>query len=175
MSLRRGARWRKVKQAGKIRSIGVSNMTVAIWNHFVPQFETLPSVNQIEFNPYCQQKEVRALMEKANVRLESWEPLAQGNKTLLDNPVVQKIAQAHGKESAQVILRFEIQEGAIIFPKSVNPERIKSNMEIFDFSLTEEEMNQMRALDTGKGCHNPDAPGVAEFLLNAFDIHADEK
>ena len=73
-----------------------------------------------------------------------------------------------------MILRFELQEGAIIFPKSVKPERIKSNMEIFDFTLTDQEMEEMRALDTGKGSHDPDAPGVGEFLINAFDVHAND-
>ena len=164
----------KAKAEGEIRSIGVSNMTPKIWNNFVPQFDTIPSVNQVEFNPYYQQKEIREIMAKAGVQLEGWGPLGQGSKDMLADPVIAEIAEAHQKNAGQIILRFEIQEGAIIFPKSVKPERIKSNMEIFDFSLTEEEMNKIRALDTGKGCHNPDAPGVTEFLIGAFDIHADE-
>lgn len=164
----------EAKQAGKIRSIGVSNMTPKIWNSFVPQFGTMPSVNQIEFNPYYQQKEIRKIMAQANVKLEGWGPLGQGNKEMLSDPVIVEIAEKYSKNAGQIILRFEIQEGAIIFPKSVNPERIKNNMEIFDFSLTEEEMEKMRGLDTGKGCHNPDAPGVAEFLIGAFDVHAND-
>lgn len=164
----------EAKKAGKIRSIGVSNMTPKIWNNFVPQFDTVPSVNQVEFNPYYQQKEIRKIMEKAGVYLEAWGPLGRGNKEMFDDPIIKKIAEAHGKDVGQVILRFEIQEGAIIFPKSVKPERIKSNMEIFDFQLSEEEMAQMRLLDRGKGAHDPDAPGVAEFLIGAFDIHAND-
>ena len=160
------------KAAGKIRSIGVSNMSVKIWNNFVPQFKTVPSVNQIEFNPYCQQKEIRRIMAEANVRLESWGPLGRGNQSLFSEPVIQKIAAAHGKDAGQAILRFEYQDGAIIFPKSSNPERIKSNMNIFDFELTDDEMTAMRALDTGKGIHDSDAPGIAERLLSAFDVHA---
>ena len=170
--------WKAMEEAkaeGKIRSIGVSNMTPNIWNRFVPQFATTPSVNQVEFNPYYQQKEIRGIMAKADVQLEAWGPLGQGNAEMLADPVIREIAEAHGKNAGQVILRFEMQEGAIIFPKSVKPERIRSNMEIFDFALSEEEMDQMRALDTGKGCHNPDAPGVAEMLIHAFDVHADEK
>ena len=170
--------WKAMEEAkaeGKIRSIGVSNMTPKIWNSFVPQFDTLPSVNQVEFNPYYQQKEIRKIMAEAGVQLEGWGPLGQGNKAMLSDPVIEKIAEAHGKDVGQIILRFEIQEGAIIFPKSVKQERIKSNMGIFDFALTDEEMEQMRALDTGKGCHNPDAPGVAEMLISAFDVHADER
>ena len=170
--------WKAMEEAkaeGKIRSIGVSNMTPKIWKRFVPQFATTPSVNQVEFNPYYQQKEIRGIMAKAGVQLEAWGPLGQGNAEMLADPVIREIADAHGKNAGQVILRFEVQEGAIVFPKSVKPERISSNMEIFDFALSEEEMDQMRALDTGKGCHNPDAPGVAEMLIRAFDVHADEK
>lgn len=162
----------EAKAAGKIRSIGVSNMTPKLWRQFVPQFETLPSVNQVEFNPYFQQKELREIMAKDGVRLEGWGPLGQGNQAMLADPVLADIAKAHGKSTGQVILRFELQEGAIIFPKSSHPERMQHNMELFDFQLTEAEMASVRALDTGKGGHDPDAPGVAEFLLNAFDVHA---
>lgn len=164
----------KAKGEGKLRSIGVSNMTPKIWAQFVPQFDTPPSVNQVEFNPLYQQKEIRKLMAERDVKLESWGPLGQGNPALLTDPVIEKIAQKHGKQTGQVILRFEVQEGAIVFPKSTKRERIKSNLEIFDFSLTDEETEAMRALDTGKGCHDPDAPGVAEFLLGAFDVHAND-
>lgn len=164
----------EAKTSGKIRSIGVSNMTPKIWNSFVPQFETKPSVNQVEFHPYFQQKEIRSLMADNNVILESWGPLGQGDKDLLSDPVIAKIAEAHGKNIGQIILRFEVQDGAIVFPKSTNPDRMKNNMDIFDFELTNEEMNTIRNLDTGKGKHDPDAPGVADFLIGAFDIHAND-
>ena len=170
--------WKAMEEAkaeGKIRSIGVSNMTPKIWNSFVPQFETMPSVNQVEFNPYYQQKEIRKIMAEAGVQLEGWGPLGQGNQAMLSDPVIEEIAEAHGKDIGQIILRFEHQEGAIVFPKSTNPARIKSNMEIFDFALNEDEMEKMRALDTGKGCHNPDAPGVAQMLVSAFDVHANDE
>ena len=164
----------EAKQAGKLRSIGVSNMTPKIWQAFVPQFDTLPSVNQVEFHPYFQQRELRKILDQAGVRLESWGPLAQGNPALLADPVVTRLAQRYGKDPGQIILRFELQEGVIVFPKSVHPQRMKSNMALFDFALTEEEMAAMEALDTGKGFHDPDAPGVAAFLLGAFDVHADD-
>lgn len=160
--------WRAMedaKKAGKIRSIGVSNMTPKIWDNFISQLSSTPSVNQVEFNPYCQQKEIRKRMAAAGVQLEGWGPLGQGNANLLSDSVIRNIAEAHGKNVGQVILRFEVQEGCIVFPKSTKPERIRSNMEIFDFALTEEEMNAIRALDTGKSCFDHDAPGVAEFLL----------
>ncbi|MEE6727710.1 aldo/keto reductase [Pediococcus acidilactici] len=160
------------KKAGKIRSIGVSNMTPKIWQHFAPQFETIPAVNQVEFNPYFQQKELRKILEANNVKLEAWAPLGQGNAKLLNEPVIVKLAEKYQKNAGQIILRFENQEGIIVFLKSIHDERIKSNLDIFDFTLTEEEMTAIRALDTKKGMHDPDAPGVKEMLLSAFDVHA---
>ena len=164
----------EAKKAGKIRSIGVSNMTPKLWNKFVPNFDEVPSVNQVEFNPYFQQKELREILAKDNVRVEAWAPLGEGDKDLLNEPVILDIAKKYNKNAGQVILRFENQEGIVVFPKSVHEARIKSNLDIFDFELTDEEMDKMRALDKGKGMHDPDAPGVAESLLNAFDVHAND-
>ena len=169
--------WRALEEAkdeGKIKSIGVSNMTPKLWNRFVPDFDTMPSVNQVEFNPYFQQKEIREIMAKDNVKLESWGPLGQGSRDLLTNPVIVDIADKYGKNTGQVILRFENQEEIIVFPKSTKDERIKSNMDIFDFKLTDDEMDKIRALDTGRGSHNPDAEGVGEMLLSAFDVHEND-
>ena len=164
----------EAKKEGKIRSIGVSNMTPKIWNNLIPQFDTKPSVNQVEFNPYFQQKELRKVLAKDDVKLEAWGPLGHGNAGLLKDATITKIAENHGKNAGQIILRFEVQEGIIVFPKSTKPERIKSNAEIFDFELSEDEMDAIRALDTGKGSHDPDAPGVAEYLLSAFDVHKND-
>lgn len=165
--------WKAMEEAkaeGKLRSIGVSNMTPKIWNEFVPQFATKPAVNQLEFNPFFQQKAIREIMAKDDVKLEAWYPLGHGDETLLSDPVIGKLAEKYGKNPGQIILRFEVQEGVITLPKSVTPERIKGNLELFDFELTEDEMASLRALDTGKGAHDPDAPGVAENLLNAYKI-----
>lgn len=166
--------WKALEEAkaeGKVKSIGVSNMTPKIWNEFVPQFDTVPAVNQVECNPFFQQKELRALLEKDDVKIEAYQPLGHGNTELLTNPVVTEFAEKYGKNAGQVILRFEVQEGFIVLPKSENPERIAGNIEIFDFELSEEEMEKMRALDTGKGGHDPEAPGVAEMLLANYKIH----
>lgn len=164
----------KAKKDGKIRSIGVSNMTPRIWNSFIPDFDSLPSVNQVEFNPYFQQKELRKITDPLNVRIQAWAPLGQGNADLMNDPVITSLAEKYNKNAGQIILRFENQEGVIVFPKSVKEERIKSNMEIFDFRLTDAEMDSIRALDKGKGNHDPDAPGVGEWLLSNYDIHKDE-
>ena len=159
------------KAAGKIKSIGVSNMTPRIWNTFVPQFDTLPAVNQVECNPFFQQKELRAILDKDNVKIEAWGPLGQGNSALLTHPVITAIAEKHGRNAGQVILRFELQEGIIVLPKSTNPERIAGNLQLFDFELSGAEMDQLRALDTGKGSHDPETPGTGEVLLANYKVH----
>lgn len=169
--------WKAMEEAqkdGKIRSIGVSNMTPKIWNKFVPNFDVMPSVNQMQFDPYFQQKELRKILAENHVALEAWGPLGQGDKDLFNERVLKNIAEKYGKDVGQVILRFEHQEGIIVFPKSVHEARIKSNKEIFDFELTSDEMDSIRALDrNGEGRHDPDAPGIKDQLLNAFDVHAE--
>ncbi|WP_124100106.1 aldo/keto reductase [Ruminococcus sp. Marseille-P6503] len=165
--------WKAMEEAkaeGRIRSIGVSNMTPKIWNSFVPQFATKPSVNQIEFNPFTQQKEIRRLMAEYDVKAEAWYPMGHGNAELLNNPVIARLAEKYGKNAGQICIRFEVQEGVIALPKSANPERIRTNADVFDFELTEEEMEELYALDTGKSSHDPDAEGVGEMLLNAFVV-----
>ncbi|MFC6289053.1 aldo/keto reductase [Levilactobacillus angrenensis] len=169
--------WRamtEAQQAGKLKSIGVSNMTPKIWQKFVPDFAVKPAVNQVEFNPTFQQRPLRDLMASDDVKLEAWAPLGQGNQNLLQNPVVTALAAKYGKDVGQIILRFENQLGVVVLPKSVHAARIKSNLAIFDFTLTDAEMQQLAALDTGEGRHDPDAPGVQDMLLGAFDVHADD-
>lgn len=165
--------WRAMEEAqkaGKIKSIGVSNMSPKIWNAFVPDFKVKPAVNQMECNPLVQQKELRELMTGTDTKLECWGPLGHGNTDLLTNEVIGNIAARHNKNAGQIILRFEVQEGFITLPKSVHPDRIRTNLEIFDFALTEDEMDQIRSLDTGKGSHDPDSDGVKEMLLSNYRI-----
>lgn len=165
--------WRaleEAKDAGKIRSIGVSNMNINLWKRYVSQFETIPAVNQVQCNPLNQQRELRATLAKVDVVLEAWGPLGQGNSDLLANPVLTRIAEEHGKNVGQVMLRWARQRGIVTLPKSTNPERIASNLQIFDFELTEAEMDAIRALDTGRG-HDPEAPGLGEMLLKNYPVH----
>lgn len=165
--------WKAMEEAkaeGKLKSIGVSNMTPNIWNKFVPQFATKPAVNQVECNPFCQQRPLREVMAKDNVKLECYYPLGHANPELLGNPVVAKLAEKYGRNPGQILLRFETQDGLIVLPKSVNPERIKGNVDIFDFTLTEEEMAEMYTLDTGVTSHNPEAEELGEMLLNAYVV-----
>lgn len=166
--------WKALEEAkaeGKLKSIGISNMTPKIYNELVPQFATKPAVNQVECHPFFQQKKLRETMQGDGVKLEAYYPLGHGNSDLLTHRTVTQLAERYGKNAGQVILRFEVQEGFIVLPKSTNPERIKGNIDIFDFELTADEMEQMRALDTGKGFHDPEAPGVGEMLLANYKVH----
>lgn len=166
--------WKALEEAkaeGKLRSIGVSNMTPKIWKTFVPQFSTLPAVNQVECHPFFQQRELRELLAENDVKIEAYQPLGHGDPKLLAHPTVTKLAERYQKDPGQIILRFEVQDGLIVLPKSTNPERIRSNFELFDFTLSEAEMEEMRAMDTGKGNHDPEAPGIAEMLLNNYKVH----
>ena len=108
----------------------------------------MPMVNQIEMHPYLTQKDVLAYCKENNIQVESWSPLARG--TLLDHPVLQEIADQHKKTTAQVILRWHIQQGVITIPKSSKKERIVSNADIFDFELSAEEMKAIDALNENK-------------------------
>lgn len=166
--------WKALEEAksqGKIKSIGVSNMTPKFWNEFIPKFSTLPAVNQVECNPFFQQRELRKILDPLNVKIEAWYPLGHGETSLLNAPVIQELAGKYGKNTGQIILRFEVQEGFIILPKSTNPERIAGNIDIFDFELTEDEMKVLRSLDKGKGSHDPEASGVGEMFLKNYKIH----
>lgn len=165
--------WRaleEAKTAGKLRSIGVSNQTVGILKRFLPEMHILPAVNQVECNPLFQQKELRAFMAEHDIVAEAWYPLGHGDQKLLTHPVLTALAEKYHKNVGQVILRWHIQEGIVALPKATNPDHIRSNIDIFDFTLTNEEMAQIRSLDTGKGTHNPEDPETAK-RLQSFHIH----
>ena len=161
----------EAKAAGKLKSIGVDNMTPKLWNTFVPQFSTVPAVNMIECNPFCQQTELRKLMERQNVRIEAYYPQGHGSSELLTHPLILALAEKYQKNAGQIILRFEVQDGFIILPKSTNRQRIAGNIDIFDFELETQEMEQLRNLDRGKGSHDPEEAGVGERLLATYRVH----
>lgn len=165
--------WKALEEAvqeGKIKSIGISNITVRLWDKFKDGMTTMPVVNQVEFNPFTQQKELRRVMDENNIRLEAWYPLGHGNKDLLENETIVTLANQYGKNAGQIILRWIYQEGVISLPKSTNLERMKGNIDIFDFELTNEEMEAIRALDTGQPTHNPEDP-ANETRLMGLKIH----
>jgi len=136
-----------VKADGLSTSIGVSNFQPAHLTRLLAETATVPAVNQIELHPNYQQAELRALHAEHNIATEAWSPLARG--ALLDDEAVTGLAQEYGKTSAQIILRWHIQLGNVVIPKSVTPDRMAANLLVFDFELTDEDMATINGLETG--------------------------
>ncbi|MCT4478878.1 aldo/keto reductase [Peribacillus frigoritolerans] len=140
--------WRALEtlyKEGKVKAIGVSNFQIHHLKDLMEDAEVKPMVNQVECHPRLTQKEVQAFCKEQGIQLEAWSPLMQGE--LLDNEVLQAIATNHGKSVAQVILRWDLQNGIVTIPKSTKEHRIVENSTVFDFELTEEEMNQIDGLN----------------------------
>lgn len=133
---------------GRARSIGVSNFGIHHLQELARETDTTPAVNQIEVHPYFGNDDVRAYGTEHDIVTESWSPIARG--TVLGDPVVIRIAKAAGVHPAQVVLRWHIQRGDVVFPKSVHPQRMRENFEIFDFELSDEEVEALTALDRGE-------------------------
>src|SRR3954468_18819897 len=143
--------WEAFVQAqseGLVRSIGVSNFNPPHLQRIVEATGVTPVVNQVELHPYFQQRELRSEHERLGIATEAWSPLAQG--AVLDDPVITEIAGAHGKTPGQVVIRWHVQLGNIVIPKSVTPERIAENFEVFDFELGDDEMSRIEGLDRGE-------------------------
>ncbi|WAH99072.1 aldo/keto reductase [Arthrobacter sp. MMS18-M83] len=144
--------WRamqKLHKDGLARAIGVSNFHPDRLVDLIDHNEIVPAVNQIETHPFHQRAADQALMHERGVQIESWGPFAEGRNELFTNPVLSAIADAHGKSVAQVVLRWLIQREVVVIPKSVRPERMAQNLDVFDFTLTAEQMSQIATLDTG--------------------------
>lgn len=133
----------------RVRAIGVSNFKPAHLENLLKNARMVPTVNQIELHPLFQQKETRAFCAEHNIAIESYSPLMQAGEAL-EHPVIAKLAKAHGKTPAQVILRWHVQSGLIVIPKSVKAERIQENFDLFDFELSSEDMQAIETMDAGK-------------------------
>jgi 2,5-diketo-D-gluconate reductase A len=138
----------ELQKQGIVRSIGVSNFQQPHLERIVEETGVTPVVNQIELHPRLQQPGLRREHAELGIHTEAWSPLAQG--AVLDDPEITAIAEEHGKTPGQVVLRWHVQLGNIVFPKSVTPDRIRENFEIFDFHLSEDEMGRIEALDRGE-------------------------
>ncbi|HEA28423.1 MAG TPA: aldo/keto reductase [Leeuwenhoekiella sp.] len=147
----------ELQKTEKLRSIGVSNFTTTYLKKIIDETGVTPSVNQVECHPYLQQNELRKFHEEHGIVTESWSPLGRGD--VLDDKILKQIGKKHNKTAAQVVLRWHIQIGNVTFPKSVNTERIEENFDIFDFSLSEEEMESIKKLDKNER----NGPDPAEF------------
>jgi 2,5-diketo-D-gluconate reductase A len=144
--------WRamqKLHEQGRARAIGVSNFYPDRLVDLIQHNEITPAVNQIETHPFFQRQDYQQLMREHGVQMESWGPLAEGRNNLFTDPTLSAIGDAHGKSVAQVVLRWLVQREVVVIPKSVRPERMAQNLDIFDFELTDEEMSRIAAMDTG--------------------------
>ncbi|MFC7221422.1 aldo/keto reductase [Streptomyces polyrhachis] len=144
--------WRvfgEIAQSGRARAVGVSNFKPQNLERLIEEAGLTPAVNQIELHPYFQQAELRAFDQRHGIATESWSPLGQGKDVLADE-TIGAIAAAHGVTPAQAVIRWHLQLGNIVIPKSVTPARIKENFDVFDFELSPEEMAAIAGLETGK-------------------------
>lgn len=143
--------WRAMERLyadGRVRAIGVSNFHIEHLTRLMEETSVVPALNQVELHPNLQQAELRAFHASQGILTEAWSPLGQG-KGLLGDPALAAIGQKHGRSPAQVVLRWHIQLGNVVIPKSVTPARIKENIDVFDFALDDEDMAAVGALDTG--------------------------
>ena len=144
--------WRaleNINKEGLSRAVGVSNFYPDRLVDLILHNEITPAVNQVETHPFHQQVEAQKVMQEYNVQIESWGPFAEGKNDLFTNPTLAAIAEEHGKSVAQVVLRWLIQRGVVVIPKSARRERLEENINVFDFTLSDAQMNTISTLDTG--------------------------
>ncbi|MFE5299442.1 aldo/keto reductase [Streptomyces sp. NPDC056632] len=152
----------KILSEGRARAIGVSNFLPEHLERLLGETSVVPAVNQIELHPQLQQSEARAAHAKHGIATEAWSPLGQG-RGLLEVPALVAIAQKHGRTPAQVVLRWHLQVGNVVIPKSVTPSRIRENIDVFDFELDAEDLAAVAALDEGRRL----GPNPGEFNVGA--------
>lgn len=153
----------KAYKDGKARSLGISNMGGEILENFLKEVEIAPHVIQLEAHPYCTEKEIMDQLAKYGTKLMGWYPLGHGDPELVKEPVFTKLADKYHKSNAQIVLRWHTQMGFITIPGSRNPDHIRDNGNIFDFTLTGEEMAEIAKLDGTKKYYNADAATVAKY------------
>lgn len=156
---------------GKLRAIGVCNFYPARLADLCETVDVIPAVNQVELHPFFQQEDALALMKEYGVRPEAWGPFAEGNHGIFTHPVLSSIGEKYRKSAAQVALRWNVQRGVVVIPKSVHKDRIEQNMNIWDFELSEEDMNEIAKLDIGHSeIVNHDDPNFVK-ILHGLKVH----
>ena len=166
--------WRAMEQLnreGLARAIGVSNFYPDRLIDLIEHNEITPAVNQIECHPFFQRAADQELMRKRGVQIESWGPFAEGRNNLFTNPTLTEIGEAHAKTVAQVVLRWLIQRDVVVIPKSVRPERMRENYDVFDFVLTAEEIARIAELDTGSSLFIDHSDPTVASSLGTMRIH----
>ncbi len=168
------AAWRAVERLykeGRIRAVGVTSFSNERLQDLFLHNEVKPMVNQIETNPFFQQRRANAFLRQEGIQHEAWAPFAEGQCGIFNNPTIKAIADRHGKTTGQVILRWLNQRGVVVIPKSVRKERMAENLAIFDFTLTDEEMNRIAVLDTGKSPIYDDQDLQTTKYIGTHKIH----
>ena len=156
---------------GKLKAIGVCNFYPARLADLCETVEVMPAVNQVELHPFFQQENALAVMKEYGVVQEAWGPFAEGNHGIFTHPVLTKIGDKYGKSAAQVALRWNVQRGVVVIPKSVHKDRMEQNMNIWDFNLSDEDMAEIAKLDLGHSeIVNHDDPGFIK-MLHTMKIH----
>lgn len=140
----------KAYQEGKVRAIGLSNFNKAQIQEILKICNVKPAILQTEVHPYSQEKELKAFLEQEKMAIQAWYPLGHGDKGLIQEPLFAKLAEKYQKSSAQIILRWHVQNGNVVIPGSKNPAHIRDNFDLFDFSLSDEEMAEIEAMDKKK-------------------------
>ena len=140
----------KAYKEGKVRTIGLSNFTKAQIQEILALCEVKPAILQTEIHPYSQEKEMKEFLTSQGMVIQAWYPLGHGDKTLLEEPLFARLGRKYGKSSAQIILRWHLQDGNVVIPGSKNPDHIRANFDLFDFELTREEMAEIAALNKDK-------------------------
>ena len=158
--------YRKIEKAykeGKVKAIGLSNFPEDLLKEAIETMDIKPHVVQVEAHPYFPQTELKAFLAETGMGLMAWYPLGHGDKNLINEPVFAKLAGKYGKTNAQIILRWHVQSGNVVFPGSRNPEHIRDNFDIFDFALTGEEMAEIAKVDKGVRYYNGTPEMLAQY------------
>lgn len=169
--------WRAMEELyrqGKIRAIGVSNFQPDRIMDFICNLEIVPAVNQIELHPFCQQIETQKFLADQGIQTESWAPFAEGRNELFKNETLVRLARRYEKSVAQIVLRWMIQRGIVVIPKSVHKERITENFDVFDFELSPEDMAQIAKLDERKSAFLDHRDPEAVKMLNEMKYGREE-
>ena len=156
--------------AGKVRAVGLSNMTSEQILEILSICEVKPAILQTEVHPYNQEKELKRFLGLEDMHIQAWYPLGHGDKALINEPVFTRLARKYGKSNAQIILRWHIQAGNIVIPGSRNPAHIAANADIFDFALSAGEMAEIAALDSGKRYYESTPEKLASYAAMVPDV-----
>ncbi|MGN1390313.1 MAG: aldo/keto reductase [Bulleidia sp.] len=159
-------------KAGKVRSLGLSNFSIDQIREIAGSEEIKPSVIQVEAHPYFPQTELKEYLKTIGGVIMAWYPLGHGDHSLIEQPVFTKLAEKYHKSNAQIILRWHVQSGNIVIPGSRNPQHIKDNIDLFDFSLSDEEMQEIAALNTGRRYYTQTEEALQGYLHMAPDFNS---